>query len=50
MHGPGLMALFADLLTGGSGSTRVLKPTIQGNAVTVSAAERASAAQQLLGK
>jgi LCP family protein required for cell wall assembly len=52
MHGPGLMALFTDLVSGGSGATRVLKPTGfgPGGSLIVPAGERASAVRQLLGK
>jgi LCP family protein required for cell wall assembly len=54
MHGPGLSALFIDLLTGGSGATDVLKPDpgqpfINGM-VNVTEAERTDAAKKLLGK
>jgi LCP family protein required for cell wall assembly len=54
MHGPGLAALFVDLLTGGSGASKVLlpdaaQPFINGG-VNVTPAERASAASYLLGK
>src|SRR5205085_9646690 len=54
MHGPGLAALFADLLTGGSGKTRVLlpdpaRPFING-AINVTPVERTDAVNYLLGK
>ena len=54
MHGPGLAALFLDLLTGGSGKTKVLlpdpgQPFING-AVNVTPGERATAVNYLLGK
>jgi LCP family protein required for cell wall assembly len=54
MHGPGLAALFTDLLTGGSGGTKVLQPDravpfING-AVNVTPGERADAVDYLLGK
>jgi LCP family protein required for cell wall assembly len=54
MHGPGLAALFIDLLTGGSGKTKVLlpdaaQPFING-AVNVTPVERADAVKYLLGK
>jgi hypothetical protein len=54
MHGPGLAALFLDLLTGGSGKTKVLlpdpgQPFING-AINVTPGERASAVKYLLGK
>ena len=52
MHGPGLMALFTDLLTGGSGRTQVLRPTGfgPGGSVLVPVSERNRAVRQLLGK
>jgi len=52
MHGPGLTALFTDLLTGGSGATEVLKPTGfgPGGSLIVPTSERARAVRQLLGK
>jgi LCP family protein required for cell wall assembly len=52
MKGPGLMALFTDLLTGGTGDTRVLKPSGigPGGSLVVSEGERARAVHQLLGK
>ncbi|MFL5782651.1 MAG: LCP family protein [Thermoleophilaceae bacterium] len=52
MKGPGLAALFTDLLTGGSGDTRVLKPFSNGpgGSLLVSEGERARAVDQLLGK
>ena len=52
MHGPGLMALFTDLLTGGSGRTQVLRPTGfgPGGSVLVPVSERDRAVRQLLGK
>jgi anionic cell wall polymer biosynthesis LytR-Cps2A-Psr (LCP) family protein len=53
MHGPGLAALFLDLLTGGSGSTKVLLPDVAqpfiNGAVNVTPSERAAAAKYLLG-
>jgi LCP family protein required for cell wall assembly len=54
MHGPGLAALFLDLLTGGSGKTKVLlpdpgQPFINGG-VNVTPGERATAVNYLLGK
>jgi hypothetical protein len=54
MHGPGLAALFTDLLTGGSGKTKVLlpdaaQPFING-AVNVTPSERADAVDYLEGK
>jgi LCP family protein required for cell wall assembly len=54
MHGPGLAALFVDLLTGGSGKTRVLlpdsaRPFING-AINVTPVERTDAVNYLLGK
>ena len=53
MKGPGLMGLFADLLTGGSGDTNVLKPYSNngpGGSLLVSEGERARAVEKLLGK
>jgi LCP family protein required for cell wall assembly len=53
MKGPGLAALFTDLLTGGSGDTRVLKPFSNGGpggSLLVSEGERARAVDKLLGK
>jgi LCP family protein required for cell wall assembly len=54
MHGPGLAALFADLLTGGSGATKVLLPDVAqpfiNGGVNVTPSERATAAKYLLGK
>src|SRR4051795_10809330 len=54
MHGPGLAALFLDLLTGGSGKTKVLlpdpgQPFINGG-INVTPGERADAVDYLLGK
>jgi LCP family protein required for cell wall assembly len=54
MHGPGLAALFVDLLTGGSGKTKVLlpdraQPFINGG-VNVTPGDRARAVDYLLGK
>jgi LCP family protein required for cell wall assembly len=55
MHGPGLAALFIDLLTGGSGNTNVLlpdpaQPFNSDGSVNVTQAERADAVNKLLGK
>jgi LCP family protein required for cell wall assembly len=52
MRGPGLSALFTDLLTGGSGATHVLKPEGlgPGGSLIVSESERARAVRDLLGK
>ena len=55
MHGPGLAALFTDLLTGGTGATDVLKPDpaqpFNGDgSVNVTEAERTDAVKKLLGK
>jgi LCP family protein required for cell wall assembly len=52
MKGPGLMALFSDLLTGGAGDTNVLKPSGlgPGGSLIVSEGERARAVDRLLGK
>jgi LCP family protein required for cell wall assembly len=51
LKGPGLMMLFSDLLTGGSGSTNVVKPSGlgPGGALVVTPAERARAAKALTG-
>jgi LCP family protein required for cell wall assembly len=54
MHGPGLAALFTDLLTGGTGKTQVLlpdpaRPFINGG-VNVTPVERTDAVNSLLGK
>ena len=55
MHGPGLAALFTDLLTGGSGSTNVLKPDRaqpfnSDGSVNVTQSEADAAAKKLLGQ
>jgi LCP family protein required for cell wall assembly len=51
MHGPGLSALFIDLLTGGTGKTAVLTPDgASGTALTVSEASRADALDEFLGR
>jgi LCP family protein required for cell wall assembly len=52
MKGPGLMALFGDLLTGGSGATHVLRPSGlgPGGSLLISESERARAVRALLGK
>jgi LCP family protein required for cell wall assembly len=51
MHGPGLAALFLDLLTGGSGKTKVLLPSSAlGTELIVSQGDRARAVDYLLGK
>jgi LCP family protein required for cell wall assembly len=51
MHGPGLSALFIDLLTGGTGETSVLKPDgVDGTQLTVSEATRADALDKFLGR
>src|SRR6059058_2670411 len=51
MHGPGLAAMFTDLLTGGSGKTKVLLPSGQENGeLIVSQGARADAVHYLLGK
>jgi LCP family protein required for cell wall assembly len=51
MHGPGLLGLFTDLLTGGAGETRVLRPSSAGpgGSVIVSEQEKASEVGRLLG-
>src|SRR3954471_20993614 len=48
MHGPGLSALFTDILTGGSGKTEVLKATPSGNDLVASEVERSDALDKLL--
>jgi anionic cell wall polymer biosynthesis LytR-Cps2A-Psr (LCP) family protein len=51
MHGPGLAALFLDLLTGGSGKTKVLLPSgEEGGELIVSDADKAAAVDYLEGK
>jgi LCP family protein required for cell wall assembly len=54
MHGPGLAALFTDLLTGGSGKTKVLLPDVGqpfiNGGVNVTPSERADAVDYLDGK
>jgi len=51
MHGPGLAALFTDLLTGGGGKTDIVKPYSfggPGGSLLVSPQEKARAVHQLL--
>jgi LCP family protein required for cell wall assembly len=55
MHGPGLAALFVDLLTGGSGKSKVLLPNPahpfnSDGSIDVSEGQRADAVDYLLGK
>ena len=52
MHGPGLAALFTDLLTGGSGKTRVLDfDQVNGDgSLHISEGERGDAVDYLLGR
>jgi LCP family protein required for cell wall assembly len=54
MHGPGLAAMFTDLLTGGSGKTKVLLPDLArpfvNGGVNVTPVERTDAVNYLLGK
>ena len=52
MHGPGLAALFTDLLTGGSGKTKVLdfNQVNTDGTLNISEGERADAVDYLLGK
>jgi LCP family protein required for cell wall assembly len=55
MHGPGLAALFVDLLTGGSGKSKVLLPNRahpfnSDGSIDVSQGDRARAVDYLLGK
>lgn len=52
LRGPGLVALFGDLLTGGSGETNVLQPTGPANSdgsLPISEEARASAVDELVG-
>jgi hypothetical protein len=51
MKGPGLLALFTDLLSGGSGETNVLAPDgINGDgSLRIERSSRAAAARELLG-
>jgi LCP family protein required for cell wall assembly len=54
LRGPGLLALAADIATGGSGETKVLEPSCLGCGVDFSlqvpAEEKAAAVDELLGK
>ena len=54
MRGPGLLALAADLATGGAGDTRVLTPSCLGcgvdSSLQVPEDEKAAAVRELLGK
>ena len=54
LKGPGLAMLFADLVTGGTGTTRVLQPDElslnAGGALTIPEEEKASAVGELLGE
>lgn len=54
LQGPGLTALFADLVTGGTGETRVLQPDAAsldaGGALTIPDEEKARAVDELLGR
>jgi LCP family protein required for cell wall assembly len=54
LHGPGLLALVADVATGGSGGTNVLKPTCLacgvGGSLLVSDGEKQDEVRKLLGK
>ena len=51
MHGPGLAAMFIDLLTGGSGKTKVLMPsTIENGDIIVNDIAKTDAVNYLLGK
>lgn len=54
LRGPGLLALAADVATGGSGETRVLVPSCLGcgvdSSLQVPRDERANAVEELLGK
>jgi LCP family protein required for cell wall assembly len=48
LKGPGLMALFTDLMTGGAGKTRILEP-FQLSPMLVSEEEKADAVDELVG-
>ena len=48
MHGPGLSALFTDIITGGSGKTAVLEATPSGNDLVASEVARHDALEKLL--
>ena len=51
MAGPGLSALFIDLVTGGSGKTSVLRPSgASGSNLLVSEADKQAAVDELLGR
>ncbi|MDQ3644045.1 MAG: LCP family protein [Actinomycetota bacterium] len=51
LRGPGLMALAADIATGGTGETRVLEPAFLGpSELQFSEAEKAAAVRELLGE
>jgi LCP family protein required for cell wall assembly len=55
MHGPGLSLMFTDIMTGGSGKTRVLKPQCIGcgpvpGGLVVADSEKRRAVQELEGK
>jgi LCP family protein required for cell wall assembly len=54
LRGPGLLALAADVVTGGSGETRVLQPSCLGcgadSSLQVPRDERAAAVSELLGR
>lgn len=48
LKGPGLLALFADVMTGGAGKTRILTP-YQGSPLLVSDDEKRKAVRELVG-
>ena len=51
LRGPGLLALAADMATGGSGETRVLEPAFLGpSELQFSEAEKAAAVRELVGE
>jgi len=51
LRGPGLLALAADMATGGSGETRVLEPAFLGTSeLQFSESEKAAAVSELLGR
>lgn len=49
LRGPGLSFLFTDVMTGGSGKTRVLEPTQLSPTLLVSEEEKAKAVRELVG-
>jgi hypothetical protein len=49
LRGPGLLSLFADVMTGGSGETRILKPYQLSPELLVSEDEKRRAVNDLVG-